>query len=179
LEDDGCSAANSVVLERTEHANWQASGTTKGPGPVGGGFGKIFRIGKLPFNVNVGDEATVVRPDQGTGAEFRLQCSPTRAALLSGHNHHTNNMGGITEIATAFPGHTGQRPNSVAPLAEMLRLNGYSTAAFGKSHETTANVEDVAVFDSRTRRHSTRGYKSPIQFLDNWRMAQHQGTLVA
>jgi arylsulfatase A-like enzyme len=63
-------------------------------------------------------------------------CSPTRAALLSGRNHHVNNMGSVTETATAFPGQTGQRPNSVAPLAEMLRLNGYSTAAFGKSHET-------------------------------------------
>ena len=63
-------------------------------------------------------------------------CSPTRAALLSGRNHHVNNMGSITETATAFPGQTGQRPNSVAPLAEMLRLNGFSTAAFGKSHET-------------------------------------------
>jgi len=50
-------------------------------------------------------------------------CSPTRTALLSGRNHHMNNMGGITEIATAFPGNTGQRPNNVAPLAEMLRLN--------------------------------------------------------
>jgi arylsulfatase A-like enzyme len=65
-------------------------------------------------------------------------CSPTRAALLSGRNHHMCNMGSITETATAFPGQTGKRPNSVAPLAEMLRLNGYSTAAFGKSHETAA-----------------------------------------
>jgi arylsulfatase A-like enzyme len=65
-------------------------------------------------------------------------CSPTRAALLSGRNHHVNNMGSITETATAFPGQTGQRPNAVAPLAEMLRLNGYSTAAYGKSHETAA-----------------------------------------
>jgi len=65
-------------------------------------------------------------------------CSPTRAALLSGRNHHTCNMGSITETATSFPGQTGKRPNSVAPLAEMLRLNGYSTAAFGKSHETAA-----------------------------------------
>jgi len=65
-------------------------------------------------------------------------CSPTRAALLSGRNHHMNNMGGITEIATAFPGDTGQRPNNVAPLAEMLRLNGYSTGFFGKNHETAA-----------------------------------------
>ncbi|HXA81924.1 MAG TPA: sulfatase-like hydrolase/transferase, partial [Methylomirabilota bacterium] len=65
-------------------------------------------------------------------------CSPTRTALLSGRNHHMNNMGGITEIATAFPGNTGQRPDNVAPLAEMLRLNGYSTAMFGKNHETAA-----------------------------------------
>jgi len=62
-------------------------------------------------------------------------CSPTRAALKSGRNHHVNNMGSITEFATAFPGDTGQIPNSVAPVAEMLRLNGYSTAAFGKWHE--------------------------------------------
>jgi len=65
-------------------------------------------------------------------------CSPTRAALLSGRNHHVCNMGSITETATAFPGQTGQRPNNVAPLAEMLRLNGFATAAFGKSHETAA-----------------------------------------
>jgi len=63
-------------------------------------------------------------------------CSPSRTALLSGRNHHMNNMGSITETATAFPGNTGQRPNNVAPLAEMLRLNGYSTAFFGKNHET-------------------------------------------
>jgi len=65
-------------------------------------------------------------------------CSPTRAALKSGRNHHTVNMGFITEMATAFPGATGQIPNATAPLAEMLRLNGYSTAAFGKWHETAA-----------------------------------------
>jgi arylsulfatase A-like enzyme len=63
-------------------------------------------------------------------------CSPTRTALLSGRHHHMNNMGSITETATGFPGNTGQRPNAVAPLAEMLRLNGYSTSFFGKNHET-------------------------------------------
>lgn len=64
--------------------------------------------------------------------------SPTRAALKSGRNHHTVNMGFITEMGTGFPGATGQIPNATAPLAEMLRLNGYSTAAFGKWHETAA-----------------------------------------
>ena len=63
-------------------------------------------------------------------------CSPTRTALLTGRNHHSNNAGAIMEVATAFPGNTAIRPNSIAPLAEMLRFNGYSTAAFGKYHET-------------------------------------------
>ena len=62
--------------------------------------------------------------------------APTRAALLSGRNQHTNNMGSITETATAFPGNTAQRPDNVAPLAMMLRYNGYTTAHFGKNHET-------------------------------------------
>ena len=65
-------------------------------------------------------------------------CSPTRAALKAGRNHHTVNMGFITEMATAFPGNTGQIPNRTASLAEILRQNGYSTAAFGKWHETAA-----------------------------------------
>ena len=71
-------------------------------------------------------------------------CSPTRAALKSGRNHHTVNMGFITEMATGFPGSTGQIPNSTAPLAETLRLNGYSTAAFGKWHETPSWEASIA-----------------------------------
>ncbi|HKE66514.1 MAG TPA: arylsulfatase [Micromonosporaceae bacterium] len=62
-------------------------------------------------------------------------CSPTRAALLSGRNHHTVGMGTITELATSAPGYTGIRPNTCAPLAEILRLNGYATAHIGKCHE--------------------------------------------
>ena len=63
-------------------------------------------------------------------------CSPTRVALLTGRNHHSNNAGAIMELATAFPGDTGVRPQSITPLAEILRQNGYSTSAFGKYHET-------------------------------------------
>jgi arylsulfatase A-like enzyme len=63
-------------------------------------------------------------------------CSPTRVALLTGRNHHVNNAGAIMELATGFPGNTGIRPGSVTPLAQILRLNGFSTAAFGKYHET-------------------------------------------
>ena len=62
-------------------------------------------------------------------------CSPTRQALLTGRNHHTVGMGGISEMGTAAPGNCSVRPRSCAPLAETLRLNGYSTAQFGKCHE--------------------------------------------
>ncbi len=62
-------------------------------------------------------------------------CSPSRAALLSGRNHHSVGMGGITEIATGAPGYSSVRPNSMAPLALTLTLNGYSSAQFGKCHE--------------------------------------------
>ena len=68
-------------------------------------------------------------------------CSPTRAAMLAGRNHHAVGMGGITEIATSAPGYNSLRPNTCAPLAEILKLNGYSTAQFGKCHE-------VPVFES-------------------------------
>jgi arylsulfatase len=63
-------------------------------------------------------------------------CSPTRTALLTGYNHHSNNAGTIMEVSTAFPGNTGVRPQSITPIAQVLRMNGYSTAAFGKYHET-------------------------------------------
>ena len=62
-------------------------------------------------------------------------CSPTRAALLTGRNHHSVNMGGITETATAAPGYNSIIPNTKAPVAKVLRDNGYSTAQFGKCHE--------------------------------------------
>jgi arylsulfatase A-like enzyme len=62
-------------------------------------------------------------------------CSPTRQALLTGRNHHSVGMGGITEIATSAPGYSSVRPNTKAPLAEILKLNGFSTAQFGKCHE--------------------------------------------
>jgi len=62
-------------------------------------------------------------------------CSPTRQALMTGRNHHSVGMGGVTEIATSAPGYSSLRSNTKAPLAETLKLNGYSTAQFGKCHE--------------------------------------------
>jgi arylsulfatase A-like enzyme len=62
-------------------------------------------------------------------------CSPSRQALLTGRNHHSVGMGGITEIATSAPGYNSLLPNTCSPLARTLKLNGYSTAQFGKCHE--------------------------------------------
>lgn len=63
-------------------------------------------------------------------------CSPTRAALLTGRNHHTAHMGGITEIANSFPGYDSAIPRETATVAEILRNHGYSTGCFGKWHLT-------------------------------------------
>jgi arylsulfatase A-like enzyme len=63
-------------------------------------------------------------------------CSPTRAAILTGRNHHSVGTGVITELATDFPGYTGIIPKSATIISEILRQNGYNTAAFGKWHNT-------------------------------------------
>ncbi len=76
-------------------------------------------------------------------------CSPTRQALLTGRNHHSVGMGGITETATGAPGYCSVRPKSMAPLAETLKLNGYSTAQFGKCHEIPVwQTSPAGPFDS-------------------------------
>ncbi|WP_217924170.1 arylsulfatase [Miltoncostaea oceani] len=76
-------------------------------------------------------------------------CAPTRAALLTGRNHHTVGMGVITELATSAPGYTSVRPDTCAPLARTLRLNGYSTAQFGKCHEVPVwQTSPMAPFDA-------------------------------
>jgi arylsulfatase len=76
-------------------------------------------------------------------------CSPTRQAMLTGRNHHSVGMGGITEIATSAPGYNSIRPNTAAPLAETLKLNGYSTAQFGKCHEVPVwETSPLGPFDS-------------------------------
>jgi arylsulfatase len=107
-------------------------------------------------------------------------CSPTRAALKSGRNHHTVNMAFITEMATGFPGATGQIPDAAAPLAETLRLNGYSTAAFGKWHETAAWEASVAgPFDRWPTR---QGFDKFYGFLggetNQWAPFLYDGTAV-
>ena len=76
-------------------------------------------------------------------------CAPTRQALLTGRNHHSVGMGSITETATSAPGQSSLRPNTKAPLAMTLKLNGYSTAQFGKCHEVPVwQTSPIGPFDA-------------------------------
>lgn len=76
-------------------------------------------------------------------------CSPTRQALLTGRNHHSVGMGGITEIATSAPGYNSILPNTASPIGRTLKLNGYSTAQFGKCHEVPVwETSPVGPFDA-------------------------------
>jgi arylsulfatase len=106
-------------------------------------------------------------------------CSPTRVAILTGRNHHTNNAGAIMELATAFPGNTGVRPQSVTPLAEILRQNGYSTAAFGKYHETAPWEVSVSGPFDRWPTHS--GFDKFYGFIggetNQWSPLVYDGTI--
>jgi arylsulfatase len=71
-------------------------------------------------------------------------CSPTRAALLSGRNHHAVGFGSIAEFAGGWPGYNATWPKSAAGIAQILQGNGYSTAAFGKWHLTPDNQQGAA-----------------------------------
>jgi arylsulfatase len=76
-------------------------------------------------------------------------CSPTRQALLTGRNHHSAGMGCITEMATSAPGYSSILPKNKAPLAMTMKLNGYSTAQFGKCHEVPVwQTSPMGPFDS-------------------------------
>lgn len=105
-------------------------------------------------------------------------CSASRAALLNGNNAHTVNAGEIADNATGFPGNTFVRPDNITPLAEILRLNGYSTAAYGKSHETPGwEITPTGPFD----RWPTRlGFEEFYGFvggdMNHWAPSLYHGT---
>ena len=105
-------------------------------------------------------------------------CSPTRMALLTGRNHHSANAGSVMEVATGFVGNQGQRPKSVEPVTEMLRLNGYSTAAFGKYHETAP--WEVSISGPFDRWPTRSGFDKFYGFIggetNQWAPFLHDGT---
>ncbi|MEV4597916.1 arylsulfatase [Amycolatopsis sp. NPDC049253] len=105
-------------------------------------------------------------------------CSPTRQALLTGRNHHSVGMGGTTEMATSAPGYHGFRPRSAATLAQILQGNGYSTAAFGKWHQTPPReISAVGPFD---RWPTGEGFDTFYGFMgaemNHWYPLLYQGT---
>ena len=105
-------------------------------------------------------------------------CSPTRAALLTGRNHHSAGTGVITEIGVAYPGYSGQIPKSAGMFAEVLRQNGYSTAFIGKNH----NIADweTSVAGPFDRWPSLQGFDYFYGFIggemDQWQPVLYRGT---
>jgi arylsulfatase A-like enzyme len=107
-------------------------------------------------------------------------CSPSRAAMLTGRNHHMVGMAGCTELATSAPGYNSIRPNTMAPLPEILRLNGYSTAMFGKCHEVPVwETSPVGPFD---RWPTGSGFEYFFGFIagetNQWYPSIHEGTKI-
>ncbi|MCP4798544.1 MAG: arylsulfatase [bacterium] len=90
-------------------------------------------------------------------------CAPTRAALKAGRNHHVMNMGSIPEIATGYAGNTTVVPDYAQPVAEILRLNGYNTGAFGKWHETPGRETTAA--GPQTRWPTRQGFEKFYGFI--------------
>jgi len=106
-------------------------------------------------------------------------CAPTRQALLTGRNHHSVGMGSITETATSAPGQSSLRPNTMAPLASTLKLNGYSTAQFGKCHEVPVwQTSPMGPFDAWPS--AGGGFESFYGFIggenNQWDPALYSGT---
>jgi arylsulfatase len=105
-------------------------------------------------------------------------CSPTRAAILTGRNHHSAATGCITELGSSFPGYTGQIPRSCAMVSEIVRQNGYSTAFFGKNH----NIADweTSISGPFERWPSLQGFDHFYGFIggeaNQWQPALYDGT---
>src|ERR1700709_1822218 len=71
-------------------------------------------------------------------------CSPTRAALITGRNHHSSGFGVITELSTGYPGYDSVIGTDNATIGAILKGNGYATSWFGKNHNTPAYQYTVA-----------------------------------
>jgi len=110
------------------------------------GFGQFSAFGGGVPSPNI--EKLAARGLRYTRFHTTALCSPTRAALLTGRNHHVAGTGVITELATGYDGYTGIIPKSAGTFAEILRQNGYATAWIGKNHNTPAwETSEVGPFD--------------------------------
>jgi arylsulfatase len=105
-------------------------------------------------------------------------CPPTRAALLTGRNHHSAHSGRTSELTSGFPGYDGVIPRSCATIAELLRANGYATGCWGKNHNVPdAHTSEAGPFDNWP---TQRGFDYFYGFLgeatDQFTPALYRGT---
>jgi arylsulfatase len=105
-------------------------------------------------------------------------CSPTRSALITGRNHHTNHTGVITEMGTGFPGYDSLMPKSSGSIGEILKQNGYNTSWFGKNHNVPDwQTSQVGPFDLWP---TALGFEYFFGFIggdtDQWHPAAFEGT---
>jgi arylsulfatase len=108
--------APNILLILTDDVGFGASSTFGGPIQTPN-FDRVAKIG-LRYNA----------------FHTTALCSPTRAALITGRNHHSVGFGNITEFASGFPGYTGLMPKNAATIGTILQQNGYTTAWYGKNH---------------------------------------------
>lgn len=122
--------APNVLLIMTDDVGFAAASTFGGPVPT-------------PNLTRLAERGLVFNRFHTTA-----MCSPTRAALLTGRNHHAVDNGTVANLSTGFPGYDNLMPKSAATIAEVLRGNGYSTAMFGKHHNTPEpQVSPAGPFD--------------------------------
>ncbi len=153
--------APNVLLIMTDDVGFGASSTFGGPIPTP----TLDRVANAGLRYNTFHTTAL--------------CSPTRSALITGRNHHSNATGVITEMATGYPGYTSLMPRTSGTVGEILKQNGYNTAWFGKNH----NVPDwqssqVGPFDLWP---TSLGFEYFYGFIggdtDQWHPAIVDGTL--
>jgi arylsulfatase A-like enzyme len=98
-----------------------------------------------------------------TNMQTTALCSPTRSCILTGRNHHSNGMAGITEISTGYPGYNGYIPFENGFISEILQQKGYNTYAVGKWHLTPAN--EISGAGPYNRWPLARGFERYYGFL--------------
>jgi arylsulfatase len=105
-------------------------------------------------------------------------CSPSRAALLTGRNHHSVGMGSLPDYGSGYPGYDGNLPRSAALVSEILRENGYATAAFGKWHLLPVwELNPSGPFDHwPTMKGFDYYYGFPTGATDQWAPTLFEGT---
>ncbi|MBP6724882.1 MAG: sulfatase-like hydrolase/transferase [Halioglobus sp.] len=153
--------APNILLVMTDDVGFASVSTFGGPAPTPG-LDKLAKTGLLYNQFHT----TAI-------------CSPTRAALLTGRNHHAVGLGTLSDLPSPYPGYTARIPPTAATVARILRDNGYTTAMFGKDHNIPQ--EDRSPAGSFDQWPTGRGFDYFYGFIagdsDQWRPALYEGTV--